>query len=88
MASAVGEVIENVIRATAQEHKLNVPQLKKSTALVEELGFTSWTIVSLFADLEKVFGVDPLEDDEVAITDIRTVGDLCDLYENCLARAQ
>lgn len=87
MTNAIEEVIENMIRAVARQNKLSVPPLKKSTALVEDLGFTSWTLVTLFSDLEEVLGVDPLNDEAVMITDIRTVGDLCDVYESCLARA-
>jgi acyl carrier protein len=86
MMNALDEVIENMIRAVATEHKLRLPHLKKSTVLVEDLGFTSWTIVELFANLEEVLGVDPLYDDEVTVTSIRTIGDLCEVYESCLAR--
>lgn len=90
MSTAVDEVIENMIRAAANENNLALSQIQltRHTVLVEDLGFTSWTLVGLLSDLEAVLGVDPLHEEDVMMADIRTVGDLCNVYESCLARAQ
>jgi acyl carrier protein len=88
MMSAVEEVIENVIRAVSGRHKLALPLLRESMELEEDLGFTPWMVVELFASLEEVLGVDPLEQDGVMISEVRTVGDLCDIYEGCMAQVE
>lgn len=84
---AVDTTIETMIRQVAAQDQRVLPPFDKRTALVEELGFTSWTIVDLLGRLEELLGVDPL-DDEIMVSSVRTVGDLCSLYESSLARAE
>jgi acyl carrier protein len=86
--SEINEVIERVIRTIAEQRKLTLPPLKPHTEIVDELGFTSWAVAALIANLEDELGVDPFQDEEVSITDIRTIGDLCEVYENCLMGAR
>lgn len=83
----VDATIETMIRQVAAQDERVLPAFDKRTALVEELGFTSWTIVDLLGRLEELLGVDPL-DDEIMVSSVRTVGDLCSLYESSLARAE
>jgi acyl carrier protein len=86
--SEINAVIERLIGTIAEQRKLSLPPLKADTEIVDELGFTSWAVAALIANLEDELGVDPFQDEEVTITDIRTIGDLCEVYENCLASAQ
>lgn len=80
------DVVENVIRTVAEQRNLALPPLQDGTELVDELGFSSLIIATLIANLEEVLGVDPFQDENVMITDIRTIADLCGVYDACLAR--
>lgn len=84
---AVDPTIETMIRQVAAQDQRVLPVFDNRASLVEELGFTSWTVVDLLGRLEELLGVDPL-DDEIMVSSVRTVGDLCSLYKNSLARAQ
>lgn len=85
MSKEVREVIVSVINKLAAERDLRLPALKDSTEIVDELGFTSMMVAGLIANLEEELGVDPFQDENVMITDIRTIKDLCDVYANCIA---
>lgn len=87
MSTEVKSVIEKVIRAIAQERNLQLPAFGDGSEIVDELGFSSLTVAALIASLEEELGVDPFQQDDVMITDIRTVGDLRRAYERCLATA-
>jgi acyl carrier protein len=81
-------VIEQCIREIARQNKLQLPTLRPDTELVDELGFTSLAVASLIANLEEILVVDPFQDENVMITDIRTVGDLTAVYDNCVASVE
>ena len=86
MDADVKGVVERVIRAIAEERSLKLPALNEHTELVDELGFSSLMVATLIANLEEAFGVDPFQQEDVMVTDLRTVGDLCEVYSRCLAR--
>lgn len=88
MSSEINDVIERVIRSIAEQRELSLPPLEDDTEIVDELGFTSWAVAALIANLEDELGVDPFQEEDVMITDIRTIGDLRGAYENCLASAR
>lgn len=54
--------------------------IREEMSLNGELGLSSLDLAELVALLEQRFGVDPFR--HVAITSIRTVGDLCRAYES------
>lgn len=87
MTSEVKAVIEKLIRRIADERNLTLPAFGDSTEIVDELGFSSLTVAALIAGLEEELGVDPFQQDDVMITDIRTIMDLREAYERCLATA-
>lgn len=87
MSTEVKSVIEKIIRSIAQERSLPLSAFNDSSEIVDELGFSSLTVAALIASLEEELGVDPFQQDDVMITDIRTVGDLRRVYERCLATA-
>jgi acyl carrier protein len=87
MNAEVKDVIEKVIRRIAEERNLKLPELKDGTEIVDELGFSSMTFAGLVANLEEELGVDPFQDEDVMITNIRTIKDLCEAYTTCLARS-
>ena len=86
MTSAVKSLIENLILRIAEERGLRLPALQDDSELVDELGFSSLMVATLIANLDEELGVDPFQDENVMITDIRTLRDLGDVYANCLAR--
>ncbi len=55
-------------------------------ALLVDTGLASLDLAALVARLERVWRVDPFLE-AVAITEIRTVGDLCRAYLNFIDRA-
>jgi acyl carrier protein len=84
MNAAIKNRIEKVVRRVAQERDLQLPELKDSTEIVDELGFSSLQVAALIANLEEEFGVDPFQDENVMITDVRTIKDLGDIYTRAL----
>ena len=78
--------IERVIKEVAELQKINLPVLKDHLEIVDDIGFTSLSVAALIANLEEVFGVDPFEDENVMITDIRTIKDICKVYTTCLEK--
>lgn len=88
MSTEVKDVIEKVIRRIAEERDLTLPEIKDGTEIVDELGFSSMMVAGLIASLEEEFGIDPFRDEDVMITDIRTIKDLCGVYTSCLARSR
>jgi len=84
MSNDVKNLIENVIRRIADERSLQLPELADSTEIVDELGFSSLQVATLIANLEEEFGVDPFQDENVMISDVRTLKDLGDIYAKAL----
>ena len=84
MHAEVRSVVDQVIGRLAHERGLSLPELREGMAIVDELGFSSMMVAGLIAHLEEVFGIDPFQDENVMITDIRTIGDLCDVYARCV----
>lgn len=80
----VRATVLEVIRAVGKSQKLNISELRDDLAIVDDLGFTSFSVASLIMRLEEVFGVDPFEDVNVMTTDMRTVGDVCRIYESAV----
>lgn len=85
MSNDTKSAIMQVIKEVARQNKLQLPPLREDMEIVDELGFTSLAVASVIANLEEILIVDPFQDEGVMITDIRTIGDLCTVYENCLA---
>jgi len=79
--------VERLIR---DEIGLLLPERRQPGAWVaredglEELGLASLDVVQLAVSLAARLGVDPFQR-SASITDVRTVGDLCQAYERALA---
>lgn len=86
-SSEIKEKITAVIKDVASTQGLNLPDLKDNHEIVDDLGFTSLGVAALIANLEEEFGMDPFEDEDVMITDIRTIKDLCKVYLKCVNNA-
>ncbi|QGZ37635.1 hypothetical protein GO485_00245 [Pseudoduganella flava] len=83
----IQHAVEKAIRDVADEWDLALPPLRPDSELVDELGFSSMTVVSLTMNLEEELGVDPFADRSVMLTAMRTIQDLCDVYGRALAAA-
>lgn len=86
MNTDVKNTIEQTLRTVAQERGIQLPALRDDSEIVDELGFTSLAVAALIAHLEEALGVDPFQDEDVMITDIRTLQNLRDVYERALNR--
>jgi acyl carrier protein len=84
MSAAIKNTIVKVIRRVAEERHLQLPELADGTELVDELGFSSLQVATLIANLEEELGVDPFQDEDVMIADVRTIKDLGDIYSRAL----
>lgn len=84
-SSDIQNTLYKFIKQIAAEQSLAIQPLENSLALVDDLGFRSIDIATLVAMLEQEFNVDPFMEGNAAITDIRTVGDICQVYIHCLS---
>ena len=78
----VTDVVVAVIRGVVREQYPEVEEVRSEQGLVEDLGLKSLDLARIVAKLDTELGVDPFSE-TVAITSIRTVGDLCEAYEQC-----
>lgn len=78
------QIIHDVILNVAQEESLELVDLQNSQKLVDDIGFKSLDLARILAILELKLGVDPFTSNLVAITDVRTVGDLCAAYRKAI----
>lgn len=88
MSADVKTKIEKILREIADERGLTLPAISDRTEIVDELGFTSLMVATLVAHLEEAFGIDPFQEEDVMITDVRTFQDLCTVYTNSLERCR
>lgn len=78
--------VEHVIANVAQTQEHGSRELVGTLDIVDDLGFSSLAIVALVADLEDEFLINPFERDDINMKNIKTVGDLCEVYANHLSQ--
>lgn len=83
-SSDVKKSIISVIKDIAEQQGIELPPVKDKHEIVDDLGFTSLQVAALVANLEEELGIDPFEDEDASITDIRTIKDICEVYVECL----
>ena len=74
--AAVHQVLKDLLDEESAEKR---DELTNDDRLVEDLGFSSLNMARIIAILEGQFGTDPFSK-SVAITSVRTVGDLAQAY--------
>jgi len=79
----IERMIHEEIRHILAEHEITLDDIVKDDTLHADLGLGSLDLAQLVAILEMKLQVDPFEH-MVAITDVRTVGDLCQAYARML----
>jgi len=67
------------------ENEITTTQISPDKTLVDDLGLKSMDLAILVANLELDLGVEPFLED-FAITDIRTLGDLCEAFDKTLQK--
>ena len=72
------------ILQVAKDQDIQIGELAPSKRVVDDLGFSSLDVATLTALLEASFKVDPFGTGVATITEIRTVQDVCDLYNRCV----
>lgn len=71
--------VHEVVLRVSRQRSAALPSLENRHRLTSELGLTSLDIARVIAVLELELGVDPFTR-HAAITDMRTLGDLCQAY--------
>lgn len=73
-----------VIKELMEEQNLAIKILKPEDAIVDDLGFASLDVAALTARLELEFNVEPFSSGQVQVTDIRSIGGVCKVYDQAL----
>ncbi len=76
--------VHSCIHQVAADQGISVGELTPSKRVVDDLGFSSLDVATLTALLESAFKVDPFSTGQATITEIRTLQDICDLYNRCV----
>ena len=82
--SEIEKSVAACIKQVAAEQDIQIPELNPSKKIVDDLGFKSLDVATLTALLEGTFKVDPFGTGVATITEIRSIQDICDLYNKCL----
>jgi len=80
----LNETILAVVFDVAQEKSPEIDAVRPDQMLVEDLGLRSLDLARIIAKLEMKLGVDPFAE-LVAVTSIRTPGDLAAAYAKCFS---
>lgn len=80
----ITEKIISLITQITEEQGIACNHIAEDKAIVDDIGLASLDIAALVAHLEKVFKVDPFTQRKAAITDIRTIKDLSQVYHKCV----
>ncbi len=78
----VEQVVLDVVGGVAREKSAAIRAVQAEQTLVDDLGLRSLDLARINAKLELKLGADPIAE-MVAVTSIRTVGDLCAAYTRC-----
>jgi acyl carrier protein len=81
------EVILEVVRGIVRAKSPEIESVRPDQLLVEDLGLRSLDLARIVAKLEIKLGVDPFAE-LVAVTSIRTAGDLCAAYAKCFSAGE
>ena len=73
------------IKELLLEKEITLTDISEDYALGDDLGLTSMDLAILVANLELELGVEPFLEDFV-ITDIRTLGELCQAFDETIQK--
>ncbi len=81
----VKKTVLATLQTVADQISLPIDNIEDHDLLIEGLGFKSLDIATLVSYLEMELDIDPFSSNQANITDIRTVADICQVYEKCLS---
>jgi acyl carrier protein len=81
----VEQSVHRVVLRIARQRSPDVSGVENAQRLTAELGLESMDLARIIAVLELELGADPFAG-LVSITDVRTVGDLCEAYRRALSQ--
>lgn len=84
MKSNVETVLKRTIADMAEQQGLNLKTIEDHDAIVADLGFSSMDVATLTALLEKELGVNPFFMGICALSDIRTIREIINVYEHAI----
>lgn len=76
--------VKSIILDLAYQQGYSVETVQDDNSVVDDLGFSSLDVATLTAMFETEFGVNPFRENLAALTEIRTVRDVCDLYDQSI----
>ena len=79
----IEDAVFDELRRLADVRGLSLPTLSRAQRLVDELGLRSLDLAHLVASLARRLHIDPFLK-HVPITQVRTIGDLCDAYSTAI----
>ena len=85
-SSSVFEVVCVTLKKIAAQQKISLVSLEPEMAIVDDLGFTSLSVIQLITTLNEQLGTDPFDDESIMATDLRTVADVCRIYQLSLEK--
>ena len=72
-------VVATIVELLEEVDEGDVPTVEP-TSTFPDLGVTSLLMARLVLELEEAFAVEPFEDEEASVADLRTVGDLVAIF--------
>ncbi len=73
-----------IIEEVARDYGTAIAAIKEQDKIVDDLGFTSLEVAVLTTKLEMEFQCEPFTNGDAPITDIKTVGQVCRVYDNVI----
>ena len=72
-------VVATIVELLEEVDDTDVPTVEP-TSTFPDLGVTSLLLARLILELEEAFEVEPFEDEQASVADLRTVGDLVTVF--------
>ncbi len=85
-SNSIIETVYLMLRQIAEQQKLTLKEIEPEMAIVDDLGFTSLSVINLITGLNEALGTDPFDDDSIMATDLRSVADVCRIYQLSLEK--
>jgi hypothetical protein len=80
----IEKIVFSCIQRVASQQSISLKPLGLQDKIVDDLDFKSLDVGTLAAFLEIEFDFDPFAMGAAVITEIRTIDDICSLYDRCL----
>ncbi|MDA8562084.1 hypothetical protein N9L02_03095 [Gammaproteobacteria bacterium] len=82
----VKELVVKYIGQLCEENGKTIPKIENESSIMDDIGLSSIEFATLISFLETDLNVDPFIDGSIAVTDIRTVGEICNVYKKAIEK--